>query len=78
MTKQSSLLIVLVISIIGVLFSGFLSYQELFVGMCRLNWVTCKGTISLGGSLPACVYGLIMYFLLVVVSLLGLLARKTR
>jgi len=72
-TKQNSLLAIIVISIIGVLFSGFLSYRELFLGNCNLGFVSCGATV---GSVPACVYGLLMYSLVLIVSVLGYRSKK--
>ena len=68
MRKQLALQVVMVISIIGILFSGFLSYEELFAGSCNLGFVTCGAKI---GSLPACVYGLVMYLTVFIVAFLG-------
>jgi uncharacterized membrane protein len=72
-TKQNSLLVIMVISVIGVLFSGFLSYRELFAGSCNLGFVSCGATV---GSIPACIYGLLMYSLVLIVSVLGYRSKK--
>jgi uncharacterized membrane protein len=72
-TKQNSLLVTMVISVAGVLFSGFLSYKELFVGNCNLGFVSCGATV---GSLPACVYGFVMYSIVFIVSFLGYRSKK--
>ncbi|MFH0701635.1 MAG: hypothetical protein V2A62_04310 [Candidatus Woesearchaeota archaeon] len=71
MRKDLALKIILVISIAGILFSGYLSYGELFRKVCPL----AGGCSNLLG-LPVCVYGFIMYFLVFVVSLLGLKGKK--
>jgi uncharacterized membrane protein len=74
MTTRSALKIVLVISLIGVAFSGTLTYRELIRG--------AGGGCTVGGApgtilgYPACVYGLLMYLILVVVSALGLRSEK--
>jgi len=73
MSKQTSLKIIGGISIIGVLFSGFLSYRELFLGSCDLSFVSCGASVA---GLPACVYGLVMYTGVLIVSLIGLKAKK--
>lgn len=54
------------ISILGLLFSGYLSYSELFGGKCAL------GGCSFVLGVPACVYGFIMYLIIFSISLLGL------
>ena len=76
---RRALQIILAISIAGMLFSGTLTYRELFgspavqarTGTCTP--IGAPGTIL---GYPPCVYGLIMYTLLVVVASLGLRARK--
>ena len=74
MTQKKSLQIVFVIAIAGLLFSGYLSYAELF-GTCEVG---CPAPGGLGTILgyPACVYGFFMYLLLVIFSGLGLRAKK--
>ena len=57
---------IMIISIIGVLFSGYLSYSELTTGNCPLG--NCPGIFGI----PACVYGLVMYLLVLILSYLGL------
>jgi uncharacterized membrane protein len=66
MKKEIALKIILAISIAGMLFSGYLSYTEIFNGVCSM------GSCSSVASIPACVYGLAMYLVVFVISLLGL------
>jgi len=68
MKKQTSLIIILIISIAGLLFSGYLSYGELFQKSCPLG--SCTASPILG--LPVCVYGFFMYLLVFIISILGL------
>jgi uncharacterized membrane protein len=68
--KTLALRIILGISIAGMLFSGYLSYTELFKKVCAL------GGCSLLGGVPVCIYGFFMYLLVFVISLLGLLNKK--
>lgn len=67
MRKEAALRIILVISIVGMLFSGYLSYAEVFQGKCLIG-----GTCSSVASIPACVYGFVMYLVVFVICLLGL------
>ena len=55
MNQNTSLKIVLGISVVGMLFSGYLSYSELARETCPLG-----GCSSLLG-VPTCVYGFVMY-----------------
>jgi hypothetical protein len=73
MTMKRALQIILVISLMGVTFSGTLSYYELCGragGGCSAG---AAGTIL---GYPACVYGLFMYLGLTVVAALGLRSGK--
>jgi len=69
MNSKTALKSILIISIAGMLFSGYLSYTELFAGVCQLG-------CSKVGSVPACVYGFIMYLVVFAISLLGLRGKK--
>lgn len=79
MTLKKALTIIFVISIAGLLFSGYLSYYELFVpGGCADAIVSCgekKVTIA---TLPACVYGFLMYLIIFAISGWGLYQDKQK
>lgn len=70
-TKKRALKIVLGLSIAGMAFSGYLSYTELFQKVCAIG----GGCTSIG-TIPACVYGFIMYAIVLVITILGLRAKK--
>jgi len=70
MQKQKALLTILIISIAGMLFSGYLSFGELFGNSCPVGG--CSALVGV----PTCVYGFVMYFVVFVVSLLGLKSKK--
>ncbi len=73
MSLKNTVLSVFIISIAGLLFSGYLSYQELFTeDGCNDAIVSCGTEDITIASLPACVYGFVMYliiFLLTGISL---------
>ncbi|MDF1497113.1 MAG: hypothetical protein P1P90_03555 [Patescibacteria group bacterium] len=71
MNKQLSLKIILIIAIAGMLFSGYLSYGELFSQVCPIN-----GGCTAVASIPACVYGFIMYTIVLIISAIGLKSKK--
>jgi len=75
MTKQCALKTIFIIALGGLAFSGYLSYGELFTGGCNLAGIKCGSTFSLF-SLPACVYGFIMYLAVTIISALGLGSKK--
>jgi uncharacterized membrane protein len=67
MKKEMALKVIFWISIAGMVFSGYLSYTEIFQQVCALG--TCSTTIF---SIPSCVYGFVMYFVVFIISSLGL------
>lgn len=70
MKKQIALKTLFGISLVGVLFSGYLSYTEIFQQTCGMGVLgTCGAEVF---TLPACVYGLVMYSACLVVAALGL------
>jgi uncharacterized membrane protein len=78
MTKQQTLQVILVISLVGVLFSGFLTYKELFTGTCSVGFVFCGTKTGLIAGLPACVYGLVMYSIIYVTAIFGVFSKKVK
>ncbi len=68
--KNKSLFWTGVVSLIGILFSGFLSYKELIMeASCSFGQCTTIGTM------PACVYGLVVFLIIFVISVLGLFKK---
>jgi len=77
MSSKTSLKIILILSIAGLLFSGYLSYYELFVpGGCAEAIVSCGQKNITIASLPACVYGFFMYLLVLIFSALSLFSKN--
>ncbi len=75
MKKESALKIIFWISIAGLLFSGYLSYTELFAGFCgaaKLGMGTCTNVFQV----PACVYGFFMYLCVGIIAFLGMRSLK--
>ncbi len=70
MKSKTSLIIILIISIAGMLFSGYLSYGELIKKTCGLG-----GCSNIAG-IPVCVYGFVMYLLVFIISLIGLKSKN--
>ena len=75
MKKETALKIILIISIAGMLFSGYLSYTEIFASFCGASYLG-MGSCSNVFQIPACVYGLVMYLLVFVISLIGLKSKN--
>jgi len=63
----------LAISLFGAIFSGGLTYRELFQGAAKCPAPGAPGTVL---GYPACVYGFFMYAALVVVCAFGLRAAR--
>lgn len=77
MQSKTALKVILIISIAGILFSGYLSYLELFSPTgCSLSPISCGTTNFTIASLPACVYGFVMYAVVFVISILGLAKKE--
>jgi hypothetical protein len=62
MDMKKSMWSIWVVSLSGVLFSGTLSYSELFKRQCLMGGCTYLG------SLPSCVYGFIAFCILLAIS----------
>lgn len=71
MKKELALKIILGLSIAGMLFSGYLSYTEIYQQTCALN-LTCSNVVGV----PACVYGFVMYLVVFTISILGLKSKN--
>ena len=67
MKKETALKIIMWIAIVGLIFSGYLSYVEIVQQTCALG-NTCSKVLSI----PACVYGFFMYLVVFAISVLGL------
>jgi uncharacterized membrane protein len=71
MKKQTALKTLFWVSLAGALFSGYLSYTEIFQQVCALG--TCSTTVL---SIPSCVYGFVMYIVGLIISILGIKSSK--
>lgn len=71
MKQINALRAVLGIGIFGLLFSGYLSYQEFFGDSesAGCNALGQPGTIF---GYPPCIYGFLMYLIITIISALGL------
>ncbi len=72
---RRTLMMVFLFTLAGVAFSGTLSYRELTGAAASCPAVGAPGTIF---GLPACVYGLVMFALLAVLSGFGLWHTRPR
>jgi uncharacterized membrane protein len=70
MKKIIALRTILIIAIAGMLFSGYLSYGELFGKSCPVG-----GCSSLLG-VPVCLYGFTMYTIVLIISICGICSKK--
>ena len=67
MKKQNALIIIFLIAIIGICFSGYLSYNEVINQVCVLG-ESCPIVFNI----PACIYGLIMYIIIAIFAFIGI------
>lgn len=75
MSSKRALQTILVIGLGGLVFSGYLSYQEFYGAAPTCSPLGQPGSIF---GYPACVYGFIMYLGIVIIALLGLRDRTIR
>lgn len=75
MFKQTALKTILVIAIAGLLFSGYLSYTELFQRYCAATALGLGSCTKVSG-IPACVFGFVMYLIVSIVAIIGLRSKK--
>ena len=74
MKKQTVLKAIAIISLLGILFSGYLSYAEIFqqgTNFCASG--SCGQQIA---GIPVCIYGLIMYLTVFIISVIGLKSKN--
>lgn len=73
MTAKRALQIILAIAMVGVAFSGVLTYRDVVSQAGSCTPFAQPGTIF---GYPPCVYGLIMYALVAVIAIWGLLRTR--
>jgi hypothetical protein len=74
MKKQTTLKTIFIISILGMLFSGYLSWGELIAKSCYASNLGLGACTSVA-KIPACVYGFVMYLIVFTISILGLRSK---
>ena len=73
MNHHTALRVIFGIAVFGMLFSGDLSYNELFTGgLAPCPSVGAPGTVL---GYPACIYGFFMYLIVAVIAWLGMRKR---
>jgi uncharacterized membrane protein len=74
MDKNDYLKIIMAFSIFGMLFSGYLSWGDLFPGVSSAFGCAAASTKILG--VPTCIYGFIMYLIIGILSVMALKSKK--
>lgn len=74
MMMKRSLQLILTLSLLGIMFSGSLTYREVFAKTAA----PCPSPGAPGTILgyPACVYGLVMYLAIAITATVGLVAGR--
>jgi len=70
MKKQTSLTVILIFAIAGLLFSGYFSFSEVFTGKCAV------GGCAMVFGIPTCVYGFVMYLIIFIFALIGICKKN--
>ena len=74
MKPKTALTIILILSILGLLFSAYFAYYDTWGSGCKETIVACpEGNII--SDVPICLYGVVINLLVIVFSLLGLLGK---
>lgn len=74
MKKDDYLKAILLFAVFGMLFSGYLSFGELFPSVSP--GIACTALSAKLFGLPTCVYGFIMYAIVAVLALLAIMSKK--
>jgi len=77
MKPKTALIIILVLSFLGLLFSAYFAYYDTWGGGCKETIIACpdNGGEQIG-DVPVCLYGIVVNLLVIVFSLLGLLKKE--
>ncbi|HCM68623.1 MAG: hypothetical protein A2898_02355 [Candidatus Kerfeldbacteria bacterium RIFCSPLOWO2_01_FULL_48_11] len=77
MKKQTSLIIILILSVLGMMLSGYLSYLNLWKVGCSEFFISCGGPkqVLIFGQ-PTCVYGFFMYLIVFILGIISLVKEK--
>lgn len=70
---KKSLQLILLLALAGLMFSGTLTYREVFASAAKCPSPGAPGTIL---GYPACVYGFFMYLAIVITAITGLRAGR--
>ena len=63
--KDNKLKLILILSLLGTLFAGYLTFTKIFTGKCALN-EPCPYVLGY----PACLYGFILFLSMFIISIL--------
>ncbi|MFA6098663.1 MAG: vitamin K epoxide reductase family protein [Patescibacteria group bacterium] len=78
MKLKSNLITILIISIAGAAFSGYLSYVNLWGNGCGKALVSCGAAPVEIFGLPNCVYGFFMFMLVAIFAIIALARKNSR
>ena len=74
MDRKTYLMAILAFAVFGMLFSGYLSYNELFPSAS--GGAVCAALSAKILGVPTCVYGFVMYVIIGVLAALALMSKK--
>ncbi|MFA5051693.1 MAG: vitamin K epoxide reductase family protein [Patescibacteria group bacterium] len=78
MKMRTALVSILVIAIGGIIFSGYLSYYNIWGPGCSQAIISCGPNPLEIFGLPQCVYGFFMYLLVSVLAIVALMKQDSR
>jgi hypothetical protein len=79
MQHKTAVVIVLIVALGGVIFSGYLSYTNLWGNGCEHSLISCGGAkaVKIFGQ-PTCVYGFFMFLIEVVLAIFALTKQNKK
>lgn len=79
MKPKTALTIIMILSILGLLFSAYFAYYDTWGGGCQEAVIACpEGSSDIMSDTPICLYGVIINLLTLIFSIAGLVASKDK
>lgn len=79
MKPKTALTIIMILSVLGLLFSAYFAYYDTWGGGCQEAVIACpEGSDDIVSDTPICLYGVIINLLVLIFSVVGLIGGKEK
>lgn len=78
MKSKTALIAIVIVAIGGIIFSGYLTYYNLWGPGCSKAIISCGPKPLKIFGLPQCIYGLFMYTIVAILAIVALARENTR